>query len=91
MTAGRDPLRLLSVTEAARVLGVLADRSVAQLPPIKEELMSGREVAKFLGCREQVAHDLIASGEVPSIPFGRHRKVLLSTLVAYLREREGQP
>lgn len=65
--------------------------SAQDLPPIHERLMSGREVAEFLGCRLQDAHDKIASGEIPSIPQGRYRKVLLSTLVAKLREKEGAP
>lgn len=48
MTAGRDPLRLLSVTEAARVLGVRKTRVV-------EEIRKGRLNAKRVGCRWKVA------------------------------------
>lgn len=38
-------------------------------------LMSVQQVAKLLGCSEQIAKEMIDGGEIPSIPVGKRRKV----------------
>lgn len=53
-------------------------------------LMSVAQVAHLLGCSEQVAKDMIDSGEIPSVPVGKRRKVdPLDAIVHLLAGREG--
>lgn len=48
------------------------------------------EVAEVLRISESKVYAMLATGELPSIPFGRSRRVKRDTLFTWIAEREAQ-
>lgn len=62
--------------------------SSPQRPQQKPLLLRPSDVAEELHCSYRTARQMIIDGELPSIPFGKRRRVPLAALEAWIADRQ---